>query len=108
MTTPGSQVRPGVVPHKLTSQRAHKLLTSNPVIPRVVATWRIAGRVIVLDRPIVVGVLNVTPDSFSDGGRFAAVDAAVTHVESKVAEGADINDIGGDASPPQGPKAGGP
>jgi len=92
----------GPPPHKLTSPHARKLLTSNPVVPRVIATWRIAGRVIVLDRPLVVGVLNVTPDSFSDGGRFAAVDAAVAHAESMVAEGADIIDIGGESTRPQG------
>jgi dihydropteroate synthase len=77
-------------------------LTSNPVVPRLVATWRIAGRVILLDRPIVVGVLNVTPDSFSDGGRFDAIDAAVAHAEAMVAEGADIIDIGGESTRPQG------
>jgi dihydropteroate synthase len=77
-------------------------LTSNPVVPRLVATWRIAGRVILLDRPIVIGVLNVTPDSFSDGGRFAAIDAALAHAESMVAEGADIIDIGGESTRPQG------
>jgi dihydropteroate synthase len=80
-------------------------LTSNPVVPRLVATWRIAGRVIVLDRPIVIGVLNVTPDSFSDGGRFAAIDAALEHAESMVAEGADIIDIGGESTRPQGATA---
>jgi dihydropteroate synthase len=58
--------------------------------------------VLVIDRPLVIGVLNVTPDSFSDGGRFAAVDAAVAHAEAMVAEGADIIDIGGESTRPQG------
>jgi dihydropteroate synthase len=58
--------------------------------------------VIVIDRPIVIGVLNVTPDSFSDGGRFASVAAAVKHAESMVAEGADIIDVGGESTRPQG------
>ena len=57
-----------------------------------------------LDRPVVIGVLNVTPDSFSDGGRFAAIDAAVAHAETMVAEGADIIDIGGESTRPQGAK----
>jgi len=78
------------------------LSSSTPVVPRLVATWRIAGRVLVIDRPLVVGVLNVTPDSFSDGGRFAAIDAAVAHAETMVAEGADIIDIGGESTRPQG------
>ncbi|MGE0485814.1 MAG: dihydropteroate synthase [Gammaproteobacteria bacterium] len=52
------------------------------------------------DRPLVMGVLNVTPDSFSDGGRFAAVDAARIHAERMVAEGADIIDIGGESTRP--------
>jgi len=58
--------------------------------------------VIVLDRPIVIGVLNVTPDSFSDGGRFASVEAAVAHAQTMVAEGADIIDLGGESTRPQG------
>ncbi|MFN2565690.1 MAG: dihydropteroate synthase [Gemmatimonadaceae bacterium] len=72
------------------------------VIPRPVTTWRIAGRVLVIDRPIVVGVLNVTPDSFSDGGRFASLEAAVARAEAMVAEGADVIDVGGESTRPQG------
>ncbi|MCP5201988.1 MAG: dihydropteroate synthase [Gammaproteobacteria bacterium] len=52
------------------------------------------------DRPLVMGVLNVTPDSFSDGGRYAAIDAARVHAERMVAEGADIIDIGGESTRP--------
>lgn len=51
-------------------------------------------------RTLVMGILNVTPDSFSDGGRFAAVDAAVTHAAALVEEGADILDIGGESTRP--------
>ncbi len=54
----------------------------------------------VRDRPLVVGVVNVTPDSFSDGGRFAEVDAAVAHGEELLAEGADLLDIGGESTRP--------
>ena len=50
-----------------------------------------------------MGVLNVTPDSFSDGGRFAAVDAAVRHAQRMIAEGADILDIGGESTRPGAP-----
>ena len=51
-------------------------------------------------RPLVMGILNVTPDSFSDGGRFTSVEAAVTHAEAMVAGGAEIIDIGGESTRP--------
>jgi dihydropteroate synthase len=53
-----------------------------------------------LTRPRVMGIVNVTPDSFSDGGRFSATEAAVRHAMQLVAEGADILDIGGESSRP--------
>jgi dihydropteroate synthase len=53
-------------------------------------------------RPLVMGVLNVTPDSFSDGGRFLEPGAAVDHARRLVAEGADILDIGAESSRPYG------
>jgi dihydropteroate synthase len=59
-----------------------------------------AGRVLALDRPVVMGVLNVTPDSFSDGGAFLDPDAAVAQAERMVAEGAAIIDIGGESTRP--------
>lgn len=52
------------------------------------------------DRPLVMGILNVTPDSFSDGGRFQALELAVSHAEQMIAEGVDIIDIGGESSRP--------
>jgi dihydropteroate synthase len=61
---------------------------------------RCAGRVLELDRPVVMGVLNVTPDSFSDGGRYLDPDAAVAQAERMVAEGAEIIDIGGESTRP--------
>lgn len=51
-------------------------------------------------RTLVMGVLNVTPDSFSDGGRFAARDAAVAHAAEMIEEGADLIDIGGESTRP--------
>lgn len=53
-----------------------------------------------LDRPLLVGVLNVTPDSFSDGGRFLDRNAAIAHARRMLDEGADIIDIGGESSRP--------
>ena len=48
----------------------------------------------------VMGILNVTPDSFSDGGQFVAVDAALEQVECMLAEGASIIDVGGESTRP--------
>src|SRR5258708_6263820 len=60
------------------------------------------ARLLGLGRPIVMGVLNVTPDSFSDGGRFREPDAAIAHARRMVAEGADIIDIGAESTRPYG------
>ncbi|MGZ3184070.1 MAG: dihydropteroate synthase [Telluria sp.] len=54
-------------------------------------------------RALVMGILNVTPDSFSDGGRHAALDAAVSHAEQMVERGVDLIDIGGESSRPGAP-----
>ena len=70
--------------------------------PRVPDAWRIKGRELALDRPIVIGILNATPDSFSDGGLFESRDAAIAQVERMVSEGADAVDIGGESTRPQG------
>jgi dihydropteroate synthase len=52
------------------------------------------------DRPLVMGVLNVTPDSFSDGGQFHSLDAALSRAEQMIEDGVDIIDIGGESSRP--------
>lgn len=59
-----------------------------------------AGRRLPLDRPRIMGVLNATPDSFSDGGRFRDVEAALAHARSMVAAGADVIDVGGESTRP--------
>lgn len=61
------------------------------------------GRELLLDRPRVMGILNVTPDSFSDGGRFDSLDAAVAHAERMVEDGADLIDVGGESTRPGAP-----
>jgi len=58
------------------------------------------GRRIPLDKPLLMGVLNVTPDSFSDGGRYLDLDAAVTQACAMVEQGADLLDIGAESSRP--------
>ena len=59
-----------------------------------------AGRLLVLDRPRVMGIVNVTPDSFSDGGAHDSVEAAVAHGLRLAAEGADVLDVGGESTRP--------
>lgn len=62
--------------------------------------WPTSKRTIELSHPIVMGILNVTPDSFSDGGRFADQDAAIRRAEEMIAEGAAIVDVGGESTRP--------
>ena len=66
--------------------------------------FRIGARHLDLcERTYVVGVLNVTPDSFSDGGRHFAPDDALRHAEKMIEDGVDVIDIGGESSRPAGP-----
>lgn len=62
--------------------------------------WVTAKGAVPLDGPCVVGILNVTPDSFSDGGRYSNLDDAVRHAESMMEAGAQVIDIGGESTRP--------
>ena len=63
--------------------------------------WKLARRSLPYGgRTLVMGVLNVTPDSFSDGGKFCSLDRAIAHAEQMIAEGADIIDVGGESTRP--------
>ncbi|HKQ54113.1 MAG TPA: dihydropteroate synthase, partial [Pyrinomonadaceae bacterium] len=63
--------------------------------------WKLARRALnVVERTLVMGVLNVTPDSFSDGGQFSDLERAVARGEEMVAEGADVLDVGGESTRP--------
>ncbi|MBA3772463.1 MAG: dihydropteroate synthase [Ramlibacter sp.] len=62
--------------------------------------WQTSRYRIDLSRPRVMGIVNVTPDSFSDGGRYASTRSALAHCEKLVVEGAHILDIGGESSRP--------
>src|ERR1051325_7623718 len=63
--------------------------------------WQLRNRVVQLEsRCLVMGIVNVTPDSFSDGGRFLSVDAAIAHGLDLVQQGADLLDIGGESTRP--------
>ncbi|HET9863417.1 MAG TPA: dihydropteroate synthase [Steroidobacteraceae bacterium] len=68
--------------------------------------WRCGGRALDLSVPCVMGVLNVTPDSFSDGGRFATRETALRHARRMIDEGAAIIDIGGESTRPGAQPAG--
>ncbi|RMX10815.1 dihydropteroate synthase [Vandammella animalimorsus] len=79
-----------------TSQAAHQASgqRSAPAI------WQTARHALSLQRPLLMGIVNLTPDSFSDGGRHASVSAALRHCEQLIGEGADILDIGAESSRP--------
>lgn len=66
----------------------------------MIRTVACGNRRLDLSRPRVMGILNVTPDSFSDGGRHAGVEAALAHARRMVAEGADLVDVGGESTRP--------
>jgi dihydropteroate synthase len=63
--------------------------------------WRLRDRILADDvQPIIVGIVNVTPDSFSDGGRFLASEEAVAHGRRLFVDGADLVDVGGESTRP--------
>jgi dihydropteroate synthase len=63
--------------------------------------WRLRDRTLTIGRrPLLLGIVNVTPDSFSDGGQFASADAALAHAQRLIEQGADIVDIGGESTRP--------
>jgi dihydropteroate synthase len=77
----------------------------DPIATAKPRPWRVGDRLLGPDpsgrmRPLIMGILNVTPDSFFDGGRHAGVDAAIGHCEALLAQGADIIDVGGESSRP--------
>ncbi len=65
-----------------------------------IPTLNCAGTLLRLDRPLIMGVLNVTPDSFSDGGLFATRESAVAQARKLIADGAAIIDVGGESTRP--------
>ena len=87
VTRPGAGVKTWVAQRAVVTER---MATNSPPV------W--AG--LPLNRPLVMGILNVTPDSFSDGGRHFAPEAAIAAGRQMLAEGADILDIGGESTRP--------
>lgn len=64
--------------------------------------WQTSRRQLPLGRPLVMGILNVTPDSFSDGGKYYSAEAALHRAEAMIEDGVDILDIGGESTRPGG------
>ena len=65
--------------------------------------WQIKDRTLPIgERTLVMGILNVTPDSFSDGDEFLSLDKAIAHADQMIADGADIIDVGGESTRPGG------
>ena len=62
--------------------------------------WAIRGGEVPLDKPVLIGILNVTPDSFSDGGHLPSIDAAIRHGEKLMADGCRLLDVGGESTRP--------
>ncbi len=89
--------RPWTVPEPL---REAAMLVGLALPPEAPHAWHTAAGEVPLDRPVIVGILNVTPDSFSDGGAHAGVEAAVAHAERLLAEGAAVLDLGGESTRP--------
>jgi dihydropteroate synthase len=89
--------RPWTAPEGLRDVSLRLGLAIPPDPPR---TWRTGQGEIALDRPVLVGILNVTPDSFSDGGRYAGLDEARAQADRLVREGAAIVDVGGESTRP--------
>jgi dihydropteroate synthase len=89
--------RPWLVSPALT-QVALDIGLAMPAEPSL--TWETARGPVALDRPVILGVLNVTPDSFSDGGRYTGVDAALAQADALLEGGAAMLDVGGESTRP--------
>jgi len=89
--------RPWVVPPSL-SPLAVDVGLAMPAEP--IPVWETARGAVPLHRPQILGILNVTPDSFSDGGRYVGLDAALAHADVLLEEGASLLDVGGESTRP--------
>ncbi|RBJ71410.1 dihydropteroate synthase, partial [Pseudomonas sp. MWU12-2534b] len=78
-------------------------MSDSAVFPFIPAPLQCGRFELTFERPLVMGILNATPDSFSDGGRFLARDDALRQAERMIAEGVDLLDIGGESTRPGAP-----
>ena len=89
--------RPWVVPESLTDLA---VALGHALPAEETPFWQVAGARLELDRPVLMGILNITPDSFSDGGRYSVQDAALPRAGELLAAGATILDVGGESTRP--------
>jgi dihydropteroate synthase len=89
--------RPWVVPEPL-AELAN--LVGRALPAELPTTWTTARGSIPIDRPVIFGILNVTPDSFSDGGKFLSPDAALAQADRLLTDGAHVLDVGGESTRP--------
>ena len=89
--------RPWLVPPAL-SLLAMNVGLAMPAEPTPV--WETARGAVSFEHPQILGILNVTPDSFSDGGRYAGLDAALAHADALLEAGASLLDVGGESTRP--------
>lgn len=96
----GALARPWGGPPELAAV-AHQIGLALP--PEQPPVWVTARGTVSLERPVILGILNVTPDSFSDGGRFSQLDDALAQADRLLADGANMLDIGGESTRPGNP-----
>ena len=101
-TSTGAGTRTSSVHPRPLGPGPQALVSSGLTLQRasVKGIWHVRDRKVDLHRPVVFGIVNVTPDSFSDGGRYLATDAALAHAERLVQAGAEALDIGGESTRP--------
>ncbi len=93
----GALARPWMVPPPLAEIAVQVGLALAPEPPR---EWSTARGPVRLEKPVILGILNITPDSFSDGGKFNSIDTALAQAEKMLEEGADLLDLGGESTRP--------
>lgn len=89
--------RPWVVPEPLAALAD---LVGRALPAELPTSWSIARGSIQIDRPVIFGILNITPDSFSDGGKFLSPDAALAQADRLLTDGAQVLDVGGESTRP--------
>jgi len=99
-TTPAAPADPATPATPATDTPAGPATPADPAANMPAATWQLPAASLSLARPLIMGVLNVTPDSFYDGGQHASTATAIAHAEQMLADGADLIDVGGESTRP--------
>lgn len=80
------------------AKQIEKILAAR--VNALTGVWKTSKRTLKIERPLIMGILNITPDSFSDGGSFVMPEAAIEHAKQMIQEGADIIDVGAESTRP--------